>query len=127
MSDMRKSLKDRAKEFSVQLPFMDGRDKGETKELIGTINTICDYGFIPNDDGEVYVCFIVKERASKFYFGGKVLTDRLLQLDEEGYHDDVVSEGLPVLMDEKKSKRSNRTYTNVIFYPEPEIPEITNL
>lgn len=127
MSDMRKSLKDRAREFSVQLPFMDGREKGETKELIGTINTICDFGFLPNENGEVYVAFIVKERPSKFYFGGSVLTDRMMKLDEEGYHDDVVAEGLPVLMTEKKAKKSNRTYTNVVFYPEPEIPEITNL
>lgn len=118
MSNMKKSLKDRAKEFNVQLPFMEGREKGETKELIGTVNTICDFGFLPNEDGEMYVSFIVKERPSKFYFGGTVLTDRMLRLDEEGYHDDVVEEGLPMLMTEKKSRKSNRAYTNVEFYPE---------
>ena len=32
-----KSLKERAKAFDVQLPFMEGRDKGETKELLGQI------------------------------------------------------------------------------------------
>lgn len=117
MNNTRKSLRDRAKEFDVRLPFMEGRDKGETKELLGTVNTITEYGFLPNENGEHYAVFIVKERSVKFYFGGSVLTDRLLQLEADGYHDDVVAEGLPVLLTEKKS-RNNRTFTNVVFYPE---------
>ena len=112
-----KSLKERAKEFSVRLPFMEGRDKGDTKELVGTVNTITDFGFLPNENGEVYAVFIVKERAGKFYFGGTVLTDQLGQLESEGYHDIIVDEGLPMLMAEKKSK-NNRSYINVEFYPE---------
>lgn len=114
---MKKSLRDRAKEFSVQLPFMDGRDKGDAKELVGQISTIAEYGFLRGDDGRDYVVFIVKERAKTFYFGGTVLTDQLAQLEAEGYHDAIVSEGLPMLMTEKKSK-NNRSYINVEFYPE---------
>lgn len=112
-----KSLRERAKEFDVRLPFMEGREKGETKELLGTVNTICDYGFLPNENGEVYACFIVKERSDKFYFGGTVITDRLTQLEEEGYREAILAEGLPVLMTEKKS-RNNRNFTNVEFFPE---------
>lgn len=112
-----KSLRERAKEFDVRLPFMDGREKGETKELLGTVNTITEYGFLPNDNGEVYACFIVKERSGKFYFGGTVITDRLTQLEAEGYHEAIVEEGLPVLMTEKKSK-NNRMFTSVEFFPE---------
>ena len=113
----RKSLRERAKEFDVRLPFMEGRDKGETKELLGTVNTIIEYGFLPNDNGEAYACFIVKERPGKFYFGGSVITDRLTQMEAEGYHEEIVELGLPVLMTEKKSK-NNRTFTNVVFFPE---------
>lgn len=112
-----KSLKERAKEFSVRLPFMEGREKGETKDLVGTVNTITDYGFLPNDHGEMYAAFIVKEREKKFYFGGAVLTDQLGQLDQEGYRDAIIAEGLPMLMTEKRSK-NGRTYTNVEFFPE---------
>lgn len=112
-----KSLRERAKEFDVRLPFMEGRDKGDTKELLGTVNTIREYGFLPNDKGEAYACFIVDERPGKFYFGGTVMTDRLEQLEAEGYHEAVNAEGLPVLMTEKKSK-NNRTFTNVVFFPE---------
>ena len=82
------------------------------------MNTITEYGFIPNDAGEPYVVFITKERGGKFYFGGSVLTARMLDLENEGYHDAIVSEGLPVLLTEEKSKKSNRMYTNVKFYPE---------
>lgn len=116
MSDMKKSLKQRAKEFSVQLPFMDGRDKADAKELAGQVTTIVDYGFLKGDNGD-YAVFIVKEHSKKFFFGGQVLTDQLQQLEAEGYHDDIVTEGLPMLLTEKKSK-NNRTYVNVEFYPE---------
>lgn len=112
-----KSLRERAKEFDVRLPFMEGREKGETKELLGTVNTITEYGFLPNENGEMYACFIVKERSDKFYFGGTVITDRLTQLETEGFHEAINAEGLPVLMTEKKSK-NNRTFTNVVFFPE---------
>lgn len=117
-TNVKKSLKDRAKEFSVQLPFMEGKDKGDANTLKGQIITIIDYGFLPDENGEPYAVFITKERAKEFYFGGTVLTDQLLKLEEEGYHDEIVSEGLPMLMKDKKSKKSNRTYTNVEFYPE---------
>lgn len=119
MSDnkMMKSLKERAKEFSVRLPFMDGREKGDNKDLIGTVSTINAYGFLPNENGEAYCVFTVKERSKTFYFGGEVLTDRLTQLDVEGYREAIETEGLPILMTEKKSK-NNRTYTNVEFFPE---------
>lgn len=112
-----KSLRDRAKEFHSRLPFMEGRDKGDTKELIGQEHTIIDYGFLNNDNGEAYVVFITKERSKTFYFGGTVLTDQLAQLEAEGYHEAIIAEGLPFLLTEQKSK-NNRSYVNVEFYPE---------
>lgn len=113
-----KSLKERAKAFDVQLPFMDGREKGESSDLTGVVSTIADYGFINNDAGEPYVVFIVKERSDKFYFGGTVLTARMLELESDGYHEAIVAEGLPVLLTEEKARKSNRSYINVKFYPE---------
>lgn len=112
-----KSLRERTKEFDVRLPLMEGRDKGDTKELLGQVSTITDFGFLPNEAGEVYAVFTVKERTGKFYFGGTVLTDRLFKLEQEGYHEAIVAEGLPVLLTEKRSK-NNRSFVNVEFYPE---------
>lgn len=112
-----KSLRERAKEFEVRLPLMDGCDKGDAKELLGQVSTITEYGFLPNEAGEMYAVFTVKERPGKFYFGGTVLTDRLYKLEQDGYHEAVVAEGLPVLLAEKKSK-NNRSFVNVTFFPE---------
>ncbi len=112
-----KSLRDRAKEFSVRLPFMDGCNKGEMKDLIGQVTTISDFGFLPDDRGEHYVVFVVKERSGKFYFGGQVLTDQMMQLDQEGYGTEIRESGLPMLLTEKKS-RNNRGYISVEFYPD---------
>ena len=112
-----KSLRERAKEFDVRLPLMEGRDKGDTEELLGQDSTITDYGFLPNEAGEMYAVFTVKERPNKFYFGGTVLTDRLFKFEQEGYHDAIVTEGLPVRLTSKKSK-NNRTFVNVEFFPE---------
>lgn len=115
---MMKSLKERAKEFGARLPFMDGRDKGDTEELLGQVSTIKEYGFLPNDDGGMYAVFTVEERSNRFYFGGAVLTDRLTELDQEGYGEAIRTEGLPVLMTKVTSKKTKRSYTAVEFFPD---------
>ena len=115
---VKKSLKERAKQFSVQLPFMEGKEKADVKELLGQVSTIVDYGFLTGDDGD-YVVFVTKERANKFFFGGLVLTEQLQQLEAEGYHEAIIEEGLPMLLTEKKSK-NKRTYLKVEFYPDEE-------
>lgn len=121
MSKSMKDLKARAKEFSILLPFMEGKDKGDLGRIVDTNVTIVEYGFLhdTNDDGsdKDYVCFMVKEDPQNFYFGGQVLTENMHELDEEGYGDAIRKEGLPVLFSKKKSK-NKREYTTVTFYPE---------
>lgn len=118
MENMHKSLRDRAKEFGARLPFMGGREKGSTDELMGQVCTLTDYGFLTNGAGEMYVAFITRERSGKFYFGGTVMTDRMLQLDKEGYGPEIREEGLPILMTTAKAKKGGRSYTVIQFYPE---------
>ena len=113
-----KSLRERAKEMDARLPFMDDRDKGSIEELIGQVCTLTDYGFLPDDDGELYVAFITRERSKRFYFGGTVMTARMMELDQEGYGSDIRADGLPFLMTKEVSKKTKRGYTNVMFYPE---------
>lgn len=112
-----KSLKLRAKEFEVLLPFMEDKEKGDFKSLKGEAITINEYGFLKDaKTNEEYVCFTIIEH-DEFYFGGKVLTENMREFEDEGYHDLIVKEKLPVLFDEKMSK-NKRTYTTVKFYPE---------
>lgn len=121
MADMKKKLKDRAKEIGGGVPFMNGREKGDFKQLLGVPVVIVDFGFISETDNKgekrEYAVFIVNNVENMFFFGGTVLTDQLRVLDNEGYGDEIREEGLPVLFGEKKSK-NGRTYTTVEFYPE---------
>ena len=121
MTKTMKNLKDRAKEFSILLPFMEGKDKGDLNRIVDTTVTIVEYGFLnsTSDDGsdKDYICFVVKEDPQHFYFGGQVLTENMRDLDEEGFGDAIRKEGLPVQFSKKKSK-NKREYTTVTFYPE---------
>ena len=121
MTKTMKNLKDRAKEFSILLPFMEGKDKGDLNRIVDTNVTIVEYGFLnsTSDDGSEkdYVCFMVKEDPQHFYFGGQVLTENMHELDEDGFGDAIRKEGLPVQFSKKKSK-NKREYTTVTFYPE---------
>jgi len=117
MADLKKSLKQKAQELSApQLPIMEGRDKGDTDDLIGVVVTLRDFGFMSGDNGD-YVVFIVDEEPKEFFFGGKVLTDDMQKMESDGYHQMIVDEGLPMVLTKKKSK-NKQTYTNVLFYPE---------
>lgn len=97
------------------IPFMQGRTKGETEELLGKKLTIRNFGFINGNDGE-YVVFIVDEIEDKFYFGGSVLTTDLKAISEEEITE-VNENGLPIMLEERKSK-NNRKYVAVTFYPD---------
>jgi len=112
-----KSLKARAKEFDVLLTFMEDKEKGNSKDLLEKVVTITDYGFLTdNEKNEKYVCFVIEED-NNFYFGGSVLTENMLEFENDGYHDVIVKDHLPVLFKERMSK-NKRTYTTVKFFPE---------
>ena len=118
---MSMDLRARAKELQNSLPFMEGRTKGEMKRIVGTEVTICDYGFLKDEKEKEYVCFIVREDPETFYFGGKVLTENMQELDADGYKEEITFNGLPVFFDTKMSK-NKKEYVTVTFYPEPITP-----
>jgi hypothetical protein len=114
---MKLSLRERAKELSNSLPFMEGREKGEMKRIVDMSCTIIEYGFLQDEDNKEYVCFIVKEDPQNFYFGGQVLTDNMQELETDGFHAEIIKEGLPVNFGLKMSK-NKKEYVTVEFYPE---------
>lgn len=117
MAKTMKDLKARAKEMQVVLPFMDNREKEDLVNLQDKTVTIRDFGFLKDEKGGEYVAFICDEYPKDFFFGGSVLTDDLKTLQDDGYYEAIVKEGLPTKFGEKKSK-NNRTYTTNTFYPE---------
>jgi hypothetical protein len=112
-----KSLRERTQELSNQLPFMQGRTKGDLDGIKDMIITIREFGFM-NDNNKEYVAFIINEDPHCFYFGGQVLTDNMRKLEADGYTEEIVKDGLPVLLGTRRSKTSNKDYTTVEFFPD---------
>lgn len=120
MTNQRKSLKDRAVELSVNCLLMNGRDKGELDKLIGEVVVIRDFDFLTDsENNKEYVVFIIEEDDSKFFFGGTVLTDKLKELENDDYKEEIIKDGLPCLFGKKEPKdKKKQAYTTVEFYPE---------
>lgn len=119
-----KSLRERTQEFSNQLPFMVGRDKGDLDQILDTPVTIRDFGFMTGVDKKTkenkeFVSFIIDEDPKCFYFGGQVITDNLKKLEADGYMEEIQAEGLPVEFVERTSNTSGNDYISVTYYPEP--------
>lgn len=111
------SLRDKVKEFEVNLPLMEGREKGDLKSLYEDVITINEYGFLKDDENKDYVVFNIKEDTENFYFGGMVLTEQFKELEADGYRDEIEKDGLPIRLTEKTSK-NKRKYTHVEYYPD---------
>lgn len=110
-----KNLRDMVREISNKIQIIEGREKGENSEIVGKIVTIVDYDFIRDDEKE-YVVYIIRENPDLFFFGGKLLSEQLRQLDQMGARDQIKNDGLPMKLIPKKSLKG-RTYYSVEFYP----------
>lgn len=106
------------------LPFMVGRDSKLLKDLIdenkGKVLNIDNFGTmeLPNQEtGELQNVgvFTVREDEKNFFFGGSVITDTLCKLEKIVGDDweQILKEGIPVTLEERKSKRNNRIYNNL--------------
>lgn len=110
-----KSLKQRALEIQEGKGIMEGREKGETSELIGKIVTLNDYCFMRGEKGS-YVVYTIKEADKLFYFGSSQITEALLELDGDGYKETIQQEGLPMRITMRTTLRGWKFYS-VEFYP----------
>lgn len=111
------SLRNRTKQLGNTLPFMENREKGSLHEITDRTATITDFGFLKDENNSEYVVFIVQEDSTNFYFGGKVLTEDLYDLESDGYGEEIRTKGLPVRLERVMSK-NKREYTKVTYYPE---------
>ena len=108
-----KTLKERVMELGTVVELAKGREKGETKDLLGLVVTINNAEVVEMDD-DTFIAFTVAEDEKKFYFGGKVLSNDLITLINEGYLKAIKKEGIKITLNEEKSK-NNRTYTKVTY------------
>lgn len=121
---MQQSLMAAAQEISGQVKLLDGREKGEMNDILNIPVTVDDYDFMNGSDGR-YAVFTIKERPDQFFFGGSIFTTRITELDDKGFGEAVREFGLPVRFEKKKSKASNRFYTDAVLYPEEQATDDT--
>lgn len=115
MLNVNEILKKVKSELSNGLPFMEGREKGTI--VCGYEFTIKEFGFLmDNENNRPYVCFLVEEDTEHFYFGGGVVTEKLQQIKEILSDEELktlLSTGLKVAFENKKSKDKNRDYIDM--------------
>ena len=102
------------KQMEKQSNVMEGRTKGEIKEL--TAYLIKDFTILKdkNTDSE-YSAFIVEGNDEEFFFGGSVVTDKLKRIKEMLSDEELAElkkEGLPVTFVSLKSK-NKRNYMDM--------------
>lgn len=68
------------------VPFMEGADKKDIRELVDLPIHIVDYGFIKGDNGE-FAVFKIAEVDDAFYFAPTVISDNLKTIQEDGMKD----------------------------------------
>ena len=108
------TLKDYLKQKHGRLEIMEGKEKEDLKSLLEKEVTIDNFDFLHGEDGE-YVVFTIKEDKKSFYFGSTILTEELKDLENAGYKDEIIKEGLKIKLTERKSKNSSRKYIAVEF------------
>lgn len=109
------SLADKMKDFKGKtVEFMENREKGAVNYLIDTEKTIVDFDIINSrKQKKSFAVFILKEDDKKYYFGGQVLTDFLLSLNNEEA-EELRTKGCKVKFSKVKSE-NGFTYTNIDF------------
>lgn len=84
------------------IPFMEGREKGATSDILGETLHIVDFGFINGDNGE-YSVFMVAEHENTFYFGNQVITDMLREIQKDGMEAELAKQD--IVFEERTSKK----------------------
>lgn len=96
------------KVMSNNIPFMDGREKGD--QILNEELTIIDYGFLTGEDGE-FIVYITREHDDLFFFGGSVMTEKFKELEtvfSEEEMSELMEMGITIKLVEKKSKNKRK-------------------
>lgn len=90
---------------SKGIPFMDNRDKGDLRDILGKTVHIEDFGFIKSEEGGDYGVIAIQEDKEKFFFVNSVITDMLHQVDSDGMRDELPKQCIVFSMAESKKGR----------------------
>ena len=120
-----KTLKELAKEQNGTKESFIGRTGEKIDSILGEVVTLRDYEHRSKKKGnnyEHFIAFIVDDDDKHYFNGGTKMKDFIAKVEEENLVEDLLREGVPMLM--KKTKTSNgNTFTDITFYPpESELP-----
>lgn len=120
-----KTLKELAKEQNGTKESFIGRTGEKIDSIIGKVVTLRDYEHRSKKKGnnyEHFIAFIVDDDDKHYFNGGTKMKAFIAKVEEENLVEDLLREGVPMLM--KKTKTSNgNTFTDITFYPpESELP-----
>ena len=94
------------------VPFMDGAEKKDLKEIFGKQVHIVDYGYINGRDGKFAVLKLA-EYENAFFFANAIITEMLQQVDMDNMKAKLANQ--TIVFSEKTSKETNRNYTAFEF------------
>lgn len=116
---MKKNFMDFIGTLSNTLPFMEGKEKGDMKELIEGKKpvTIKEFGFLAGEENEDYAVVVFNEIPEKFFFAPSVLSQHLIKANDEGFTAEEI--GKVGILFETKMSKNKRKYTNVTWLTEP--------
>lgn len=100
------------------LPIMEGRESGDISEILNDNVVVDNYQFGEGKDGK-YVAFTIEGNDTEFYFGGSVVTDTFLTLDNmltEEEKIELLNEGITTLFEKLRSE-NKRNYIKCVFFP----------
>lgn len=105
------NLREFAKMQKMISPLMDGREKIDTKDVIGQELTLIDFDLVTPATAKPYAVCVFAEYPDKFLFAGTVMTDLLFKIADE-YGDRYAEElgavgGLKIRLKTVKAKTKN--------------------
>lgn len=119
------SLRDIAREKQVFSRLMEGREKLDTKDLIGEELHLSAVEVLTPYNKEPYMVCVVEEYPDNFFFAGSVLQDIIYALIGEvgsvaDLNDELEAEPLGIKLESRQAKTANKTgrrctYTAVII------------
>lgn len=114
-----KTLKELAKEQNGTKESFIGRTQEKIETILGKVVTLRDYEHRSKRMGDTYehfIAFIIDDDDEHFYNGGTKMKDFISKVEEAGLVEDLIREGVPMLMKKTKTSKGN-TFTDITFYP----------
>lgn len=89
------------------IPFMEGREKGNLRDMVDRPLHIVDFGFIEGKDGKFAVIAFIED-VNRFYFGNSIVTEMLEEVDADGMRDELAQQAIQ--FDLRVSKERGQEY-----------------